>query len=101
MYKRYYSPFEENPIKKEYVAEEIKPHKLEQKREKEDRCDKCGSRFDRRDRHDDFFANIGIDDIILIGLLIILLMEDKENRDLPLLLAIGFLLLIEFIDNDD
>lgn len=87
MYKRYYSPFEEKPVRREMEAEIIKPQKLSGESEK-------------KSQKRDFFSKISNDDIILIGILLLLLMEDKENRDIPLVLGIGFLLLIDYIEKD-
>lgn len=39
-----------------------------------------------------FLQNIGNDDLILIGLILVLLLDDTESRDYPLLIALGFLL---------
>jgi hypothetical protein len=47
-----------------------------------------------------FLENIGYDDLIIVGIIVILLMEDKENRDIPLILTLAFLFLIEYIEAD-
>ena len=99
MYRRYYSPFDEaQPARKEYEAELIKPQKIEQIEQKEEKIEKCEEK--KKSQGFDFFNRISNDDIILIGILILLLMEDKENRDIPLVLGIAFLLLIEYIEKD-
>lgn len=93
MYKRYYSPFEEKPVRKAFEAEIIKPQKIEQLEDKEEKCERK-----KKSQHSDFFSKISNDDIILIGILVLLLLEDKENRDIPLVLGIAFLILIEYIE---
>ena len=47
-----------------------------------------------------FIDKLSNDDIILIALIIILLSEDKKNRDVPMILTLGFLFLIQYIDAD-
>jgi hypothetical protein len=95
LYKKYYTPFEEQPVRKEYPAEVIKPKKAEPEQQIKE-AEKPGKKPQQRG----FFGNVATDDIILIGILLLLLMEDKKNRDMPLILGIGFLLLIEYLDNE-
>ena len=45
-----------------------------------------------------FLARLRIDDIILIALLLILIFENEQERDLSLILGVGFLLITEFLD---
>ncbi|NLB81946.1 MAG: hypothetical protein GX800_10150 [Clostridiaceae bacterium] len=87
MYKRYYSPFEEQPVTKPYQAEVIKPKKVDCITPQEDNCD--------QKQKSTLFGNISIDDIILLGILLLLITDEK--KDLPLILAIGYLLLSEYI----
>ena len=47
-----------------------------------------------------FLDKLSTDDIILIALIIILLSEEKEKRDVPMILTLGFLFLIQYIDAD-
>ncbi len=98
MYKKYYSPFEEQPIKKEYAAEVIKPEKLDPAME-DIKIEDTRITEKKKSHNGGFFGNISTEDLILLGILILLLTEEKENRDIPLILGIGFLLLIEYIDN--
>ncbi|MCK9479407.1 MAG: hypothetical protein M0R40_07890 [Firmicutes bacterium] len=86
MYKRYYSPFEEQPITKSYQAETIKPKKIENIDEKQDG-------YNAPSQKNNLLGSLSFDDAILIIILLILLTDDKENKDMPLILAISFLLL--------
>ena len=81
VYKRYYSPFEEKRTEgiKAPSTPSVKP---------ETKSPKKG------------IFNMECDDLILIGLIIILLSENKENRDVPLILAVAFLFIIQYIDAD-
>lgn len=47
-----------------------------------------------------FLDKLSTDDIILIALIIILLSEEKDKRDVPMILTLGFLFLIQYIDAD-
>ena len=100
MYKRYYSPFEEHPVRKDYEPEVIKPQKFEQKEEQCEKKEYACDEFEgpKKSHSGGFLGGISTEDIILIGILILLLMEDGEHIDLPLVLGIGFLLLIGYID---
>lgn len=99
LYKRYYSPFEEQPVRKDYEPEVIKPQKFET----EEDCNKKEYAFEKceepkKSHGGGFLGGISTEDIILIGILLLLLMEDSEHIDLPLVLGVGFLLLIGYID---
>ncbi len=93
VYKRYSSPFEEKNqcappnIKEEPKCEEYKVH--------EKQCNTSQSPLSLG-----FLDNLAYDDIIIIALIIILLGEDKHKRDIPLILTLGFLFLIQYIDAD-
>lgn len=126
MYKKYYSPFEEEPIIKEagtgrtvnYTPkaepEILLPQKAlpPQQEQHKDNTYKAYDEYDEKDRtsgmqedyfHNEknekksFFGSMDTEDIILLGILVLLLLEDKENRDIPLVLAVAFLLLVEYI----
>lgn len=90
VYKRYNSPFEE-PIKKPEGAKGPQEH-----REKDSKppCKK------QNPKPLGFLDNLSYDDIIIAGLIIILLGESKEDRDVPLILTLAFLFLIQYIDAD-
>ncbi len=90
MYKRYYSPFEEQPITKAYEPEIIRPERIAENVHNND-CEK-------KERSGGFFGDISAEDIILIGILLMLLMEDSEHRDIPLVIGVAFLFLIGFLD---
>ncbi len=100
MYKRYYSPFEEIPQKR-HIQEPVimQPQKIES-----EVCEEVKKECHNHKRHSsspfDFLGRMKSDDLILIGIIIILLMEEKENRDIPLILSLGFLFLIEYIEGD-
>lgn len=92
VYKRYKSPFEEpDDCKKEQESFDPKPQPKEQ-------CSR--EHKDKNPGIPGFLDNLSNDDILLIGLIIILLAEKKENRDVPLILTLGFLFLIQYIDAD-
>ncbi len=84
IYKRYESPFE-NKETKEAFKDEFK--NTEHKSDKQQSPDLLG-----------LFEGFSNDDILLIGLIIILLAEDKSKRDTSLILTLGFLFLIGYID---
>ena len=100
MYKRYYSPFEEIPQRR-YIQEPviIQPQKIEN-----EVCEEVKKECAHHKKHSssplDFLGRMKSDDLILIGIIVILLMENKENRDIPLILSLGFLFLIEYIEGD-
>ncbi len=89
VYKRYSSPFEEknkqtsNPPEKEQRPTNQKPQK------------KMSSPVSLG-----FLDNLSSDDIMIIALIIILLSEEKGKRDVPMILTLGFLFLIQYIDAD-
>ncbi len=93
VYKRYSSPFED---KKQPAPPHIKhDEKCEEKKEQKQQCHTSQSPLSLG-----FLDNLGYDDIIIIALIIILLGEDKNKRDVPLILTLGFLFLIQYIDAD-
>lgn len=93
VYKRYSSPFEE---KKQPVPSHIKNQpKCEEHKAQEKTCNTSQSPLSLG-----FLDNLAYDDIIIIALIIILLGEDKHKRDVPLILTLGFLFLIQYIDAD-
>ncbi len=95
VYKRYSSPFEEKerkyrtptPDNCNPKCEEPKPHKPPQHKHQNNVS--LG-----------FLDNLSSDDIMIIALIIILLSEDKGKRDVPMILTLGFLFLIQYIDAD-
>ncbi len=94
VYKRYSSPFEEkerqkcaSPEVQKTETEYIKPQKPPEHNHK------SPSTFG-------FLDNLSSDDIMIIALIIILLSEDKSKRDVPMILTLGFLFLIQYIDAD-
>lgn len=90
VYKRYKSPFEEpKDCKKESEPFEPQP---------KENCSR--EHKDKNPGIPGFLDKLSNDDILLIGLIIILLAEKKENRDVPLILTLGFLFLIQYIDAD-
>ena len=93
VYKRYSSPFEE---KKQSAPPHINNEsKCEEPKEQEKPCHTSQSPLSLG-----FLDNLGYDDIIIIALIIILLGEDRNKRDVPLILTLGFLFLIQYIDAD-
>lgn len=92
VYKRYKSPFEEP---KDFIKEQ---EPITPKPQPKEHCSR--EHQNKNPGIPGFFDNLGNDDILLIGLIIILLAERKENRDVPLILTLGFLFLIQYIDAD-
>lgn len=93
VYKRYYSPFEDRPNPNLHM-EVVVPKKADPP------CDP-DHRHKQQKRGSsplDFLTNVQLDDLLLIAVLILLLTEEQEQRDIPLILTIGFLLLIGYID---
>ena len=43
-------------------------------------------------------SKIALDDILLLGLILIIFFDEKEEKDIPLLLALGFLFVIGFFE---
>lgn len=96
VYKRYNSPFEE-PKKTPEHKEVCQPKSGAEKHEEQE----CANTNQRQSPGSlGFLDNLANDDILLVGLIIILLAESKENRDVPLILTLGFLFLIQYIDAD-
>lgn len=96
VYKRYKSPFEENPdtaIREEFTPKEEPPVPEKEEIKEKPKENVQGSSLG-------FLDSLAYDDIILIGLIIILLAEDREKRDVPAILTLGFLFLIQYIDAD-
>ncbi len=85
VYKRYESPFESS--KHTTRTPPLKPPEIRRENKKSNIS--LG-----------FIDKLSNDDIILIALIIILLSEDKKNRDVPMILTLGFLFLIQYIDAD-
>ncbi|MEE1042336.1 MAG: hypothetical protein UH854_00060 [Clostridia bacterium] len=93
VYKRYNSPFEDE---KQHSPQCINEEPIcEPQREHPQKCDKSQSPVSMG-----FLDNLAYDDIIIISLIIILLGEDKHKRDVPLILTLAFLFLIQYIDAD-
>lgn len=91
VYKRYESPFEKKPEQKNFEKKikEEKPSPLPPPSERKPTPVSLG-----------FLDKLSTDDIILIALIIILLSEEKEKRDVPMILTLGFLFLIQYIDSE-
>ena len=106
VYKRYYSPFEEPKINETLKESEIiTPKKIEMEETVAPVSNENNSVNEHKGSKNSssspsLFDRIGFDDLIILGILIILLMEDKENRDVPMIMALGFLLLIGYIEAD-
>lgn len=96
VYKRYSSPFEDKREKQNCTPPpaETKPD-----------CDGPKPQKPPQLKHQNhttlgFLENLSSDDIMIIALIIILLSEDKDKRDVPMILTLGFLFLIQYIDAD-
>ena len=101
VYKRYSSPFEET--RGNAAAEEIiRPHpEVSQAEPPKEKAEPTPDYTQPNPTSSlGFLDNMAYDDIILIGLIVILLAENKESRDVPLILTLGFLFLIQYIDAD-
>ncbi len=95
VYKRYQSPFEST--KEEFINPSVSPPEPCAEQEHIFPPDKNRN---TPPASLGFLDSLASDDIILIGLIIILLAENKENRDVPLILTLGFLFLVQYIDAD-
>ena len=84
VYKRYSSPFEEKP--KAEVPKPPPPPPPETPKQKQVSLG--------------FLDSFSSDDILLIALIVILLSAEKGKRDVPMILTLGFLFLIQYIDGD-
>ena len=91
IYKRYKSPFETESVPM--------PEVFEPQRENKEECE-LPQNQEQNSRIGGTLDGIAYDDIIIIGLIIILLAEDKGKRDTSLILTLGFLFLIGYIDAD-
>ena len=89
--KRYYSPFENDEI--------VQPQRITEENEQSPRSHappvrrfKCANLPNKR-RHTplSFLSELKTDDLILIGLILLLLFEEKEERDMPLILGLFIL----------
>lgn len=90
VYKRYSSPFEEKrkPI---YENEQHHEKPKQQIRHEESMHNHVSLGF---------LDKFSSDDIMIIALIIILLSEEKGKRDVPMILTLAFLFLIQYIDAD-
>ncbi|MBQ3114746.1 MAG: hypothetical protein IJC06_01285 [Clostridia bacterium] len=78
VYKRYASPFQQQsntPVPCEPPQPSCSPLACE------------------NERKNTIIGGLGCDDIILLGLILILLFDDNDQKDLPLIIALGFLLI--------
>ena len=91
VYKRYYGPFEEKREPIHIAAPPVCELPQIELAHEEKTIRKNKSPLD-------LFGKCGVDDFLILGILLILFMEDRENRDVPLILALGFLLLIQYIE---
>lgn len=98
VYKRYSSPFEEPKPAKE-ATQNVTPIPQEPpKMPIEEKTAPPAAQKRQGGAASAFSEDLAYDDIILVGLIIILLAENKESRDIPLILTLGFLFLIQYID---
>ena len=97
VYKRYASPFDKK-------SEEKPKTEVYTKNEKADNEASTSAPPPEKKKNNPvslgFLDKLSTDDIILIALIIILLSEEKEKRDVPMILTLGFLFLIQYIDSE-
>ena len=103
IHKRYYSPFESDVIvEPQRVIERPVPSPL--RNDPPLRKLKCNTLPNKQHKEEfspfGFLAEIKLDDVIIIGLILLLLFEEQEERDMPLIIGLGILLLIEFLEKD-
>ena len=91
VYKRYYSPFEEKPVSKNNSSLPLSYANESNNKKAVAKGNSNGF---------ELFNKISSDDLIILGILLILLSEEKENRDIPLILALGFLFIVQYIEAD-
>ncbi len=98
-YRRYYSPFENevrvDPPRVNTPSPPPQRQRLPQRRFKAPRIPTLA--YPSKEGKG-FFDGIQADDLIIIGLIMLLLFEDKEERDMPLIIGLGALLLSGFWD---
>ncbi|MBQ9997473.1 MAG: hypothetical protein IJP19_00480 [Clostridia bacterium] len=75
VYKRYTSPFQQPSVPTPCPKPPSPPPPCE------------------HEKKNSLFLGLGCDDIILIGLILVLLFDDNDQKDLPLIIALGFLLI--------
>lgn len=106
IHKRYYSPFENDEIlRPQRVIEDPAPPPPPppERKEKQMKKFKCASLpFNNRESRSPlgFLAELKLDDLIIIGLILLLLFEEQDERDMPLIIGLVVLFILEFIDND-
>ncbi len=96
-YRRYYSPFENSVrVDPPKVAPPAPPPQRRQV--KKFKAPRIPTLSYPLGNSKGFFDGIQADDLIIIGLIMLLLFEDKEERDMPLIVGLGALLLSGFWD---
>ena len=95
-YRRYYSPFE-NEVRVDPPRVKTAPAPTRQP-QRSFKAPKIPTLTYPVKEKNGFFDGIQADDLIIIGLIMLLLFEDKEERDMPLIVGLGALLLSGFWD---
>ena len=98
VYKRYNSPFEERS--KPTQTQRKNPEKPKEPPPSKHPPQKPPSQKQDNPFSLGFLDSLAYDDIMIIAINIILLSEEKEKRDVPMILTLGFLFLIQYIDAD-
>lgn len=88
MYKRYYSGYEDSDLQ-----EIIPMEKQECEKEQEEECQPSLTAFGNMNKN--VLGPLAIDDILLIGVFLLLLQEDSDDK--LMLIVIGFVLVAGFI----
>ena len=87
IHRKYYNPFEQAEVVVPKPVEPAVQHIHSEKRKKEHGNAPLA-----------FLSRLKLDDLIIVGVLLLLIFEEQEERDLPLILTLGFLLISEFTD---
>ena len=97
-YRRYYSPFENSVrVDPPRVTPPPAPPPV-RRRVKKFKAPRIPTLSYPIKSGEGFFDGIQADDLIIIGLIMLLLFEEREERDMPLIVGLGALLLSGFWD---
>ena len=94
IYRKYYNPFEAEVVVPKPVEPAVHKEHIHHKKRRKMKI--------RKKEHSNaplsFLSRLKFDDLIIVGILLLLVFEEQDERDLPLILSLGFLLISEFTD---
>ncbi|MDD4689246.1 MAG: hypothetical protein PHE51_05815 [Eubacteriales bacterium] len=94
-YRRYYSPFE-NEVRVDPQRIPAPPPPPPPKKPRRFRAPRIPTLTYPLKEDGGFLGGIQLDDLVIIGLIMLLIFEDGQERDMPLIIGLGALLLSEF-----